>query len=248
MAEIDDPSSPVDWSYADRIGFTRRWNYANCLNLYMAAPDQYKKIAQRAAFYDWFDQIRERQGHEILWPAAAWVVAMQMSNVDKFPQDIIISDKVIEFAHAGNKTIFDDVVPRLKDVYMQGLRGNPITGADAQQWDAATLHHEQFDVVQPLYERYARTDMGVRTQLQHMASGSGIYAMGGVAIGFRLDFVGDIMDPQDRYNHGMNKVVAFYNQFKQAIDSSRRREEQFQPDPNAGGLIQYRGASAPPPP
>jgi hypothetical protein len=247
MAEIDTPVSPTDWSFADRAGFTRAWNYANCLNLMRTAFDEYKAIAQRAAFYDWFDQIRERQGHEIQWTAAAWVVASQMGNVDKFPQEMIINDRVIAFAHAGNKKIFDDVIPRLKDVYMRGLRGNPITGGEAKQWDRDTLHHEQFDVVQPLYEIYARTDVTVRTQLQNMASGSGIYAMGGVAIGFRLDFVGDIMLPQDRYDHGMNKVLGFYQQFKLAIDSARRREEQFPPDPNAGGLIRFAPASPPPP-
>ena len=91
MAETSSPQSVIDWTEADRLSFTRRWNDANAFNLMRrnAGFKEYQTIRQRAFFYDWFDQIREVQGHEILWPAAAWIVAMQMSNVENLLKNLL---------------------------------------------------------------------------------------------------------------------------------------------------------------
>jgi hypothetical protein len=239
MAEINSPSLPTDWAYSDRTSFTGRWNDANVFNLMRPSTgyEEYRTISQRAAFYDWFDQIREVQGHEILWPAAAWVVAQQMSNVDKPSGLALINQTVRQFANQGNKAIFDDVFPRLADVFMRGLRNNALRGVEARNWDRETLRREQSIVVQPLYELYGRLDPGVTRELAAMAEGKGIYAFGGVAIGFALDFAGNIMNPMDRFNHGMNRVVLFYQRFKAAIDQSRRRRQVARPDPTARGRV-----------
>ena len=63
--------------------------------------------------------------------------------------------------------------------------------------------------------------------------------MGGIAIGFSLDFKGDITSPQDRYVHDMTKVVDFYKKFKAVIDSGRS-ENRIKADPTAGGRITPR--------
>ena len=254
MAETSSPGSAADWTFQDRDTFTARWNRACAINLMSGArgAQQYASIGQRTAFYNWFDQIREIQGHTILWPAAAWIVASQMRSLEDPIRTAGLtvrraasgrfedSTRLIAFGRDGNKAIFDDVFPRLKEVFERGLRGNRLTGAEADGWDRQTLRHEQFDVVQPIYQRHAGADAAMAGELAAMASGDDILGIGGVAIGWRLDFTGNIMLPQDRFNHGMNVVVPFYRRFKQVIDQARTRRQASRPDPSAGGMVQVR--------
>ncbi len=58
-----------------------------------------------------------------------------------------------------------------------------------------------------------------------------------MAIGWILDFEGDIMTPAARYDHGMREVRPFYQQFKQAIDQSRNKRQASKPDPTARGRV-----------
>lgn len=239
MAEVGTLASAADWTENDRLAFTASWNDANCINLMRGARGaaEYRTIRQRAFFYDWFDQIREVQGHTILWPAAAWIVALQMSNTENLLRNWLISDEMEAFAAAGNKAIFDDVFPRLAEVFQDGLRGRMLTGEAAREWDRATLHHEQFDVVDPIYAAHLSAHPELLDEMTDLASGRGIFAAGGVAIGFALDFSGDIRRPNERFRHGMSVVVPFYLQFKNAIDASRRRRQRSRPDPSAHGMI-----------
>jgi len=249
MAEVQNPTSAVDWTETDRLAFTERWNGANCFNLLAGdrGAREYRTIRQRAYFYDWFDQIREVQGHTILWPAAAWLVATQMSNVEndfrRFKAWLSgnkISEEMRAFAEDGNVAIFEDVFPKLSKVYQDGLRGTLLTGSAAEDWDRATLHQEQFVVVQPVYEQHLRRTPELLDEMTAMATGKGLMALGGCAIAGALDFRGDLRKPSDRFRHGMSTVMGFYKQFKPAIDSSRQRRQRTRPDPTAGGRIEVR--------
>lgn len=242
MAEVDAPQSAVDWTEDDRLSFTERWNGANCFNLMRPSEGfkEYQTIRQRAYFYEWFDQIREVQGHEILWPAAAWIVALQMSNVENPLKKLFIPNAMTPLAKEGNKAIFDDVFPRLAEVYQKGLRKNLLRGSDASSWDRETLTREQFTIVQPIYERHIKATPSLKDDLANLAGGKGIYAMGGIAIGNILDFTGDIVSATDRFNHGLIVVTKAYKQFKAAIDSARKRTQRVKPDPTAGGRISIK--------
>jgi hypothetical protein len=82
--EVSSAGGVTDWSLEDRRDFTAAWNRANVMNLMRGrdAALEYRSIRQRTDFYNWFDQIREIQGHDILWPAAAWIVAAQMVSLE----------------------------------------------------------------------------------------------------------------------------------------------------------------------
>lgn len=257
MAEVEHPQTVQDWTEYDRLRFTQRWNDANCFNLLQ--PDsgfrQYRTIRQRRDFYDWFDRIREVQGHEIEWPAAAWIVASQMSNAERvktplllgwFPQKTwLISRAMSDLAEDGNREIFDDVFRRrLSAVYRQGLAGTTLTKGAATDWDAETLRHEQFNVVQKVYEKHVGKTPALREEAQGLASADPFSSFngllgwgGGVAMGQALAFSGNILNPHHRYLHGLTVVPRVYRRFKQAIDSSRLRRSQARPDPTAGGRI-----------
>lgn len=242
MAEVETPRSASDWSEDDRLSFTERWNGANAFNLlrHGAGAKEYQTIRERAYFYDWFDQIREVQGHDVLWPAAAWLVAMQMGNVENPIRNFFIPAGMKPMAMEGNKAIFDDVFPRLAALFEDGLKGKKLTGKEARKWDWETLRREQFVVMPPIYEKYVGQTPSLSGDLADLASGRGIYAAGGLAIGNALDFKGDILDPRDRFYHGAMVVKDCYNKFKQSIDSSRKRRQRAQADPTVGGRIAVR--------
>jgi hypothetical protein len=251
-AEVENPTKPQDWAVADRIAFTARWNRANVLNLMRGAAgaQEYRTIGQRTDFYNWFDQIRKVQKHDIMWPAAAWVVAGQMRNLEDPVRSAALasrrtvmgrtvdSGRLLSFAGEGNKAIFDDVFPRLKDAFERGVLRRPLQGDEARAWDKETLRREQLDIVQPIYERYARLDRDMAAELKDLAAASDVLSTSGIAIGNALDFTGDILSGQDRYDHALNVVVPAYNRFESAIDGSRQRRQQAAPDPTAGGMVQ----------
>lgn len=241
MAEVGSPQSAVDWTEDDRLSFSERWNGANCFNLMRPSDGfkEYKTIRERQYFYDWFDQIREVQGHQILWPAAAWIVASQMANVENPVKNLFIPAAMEPLAEEGNEAIFDDVFPRLAKVYQDGLKKSLLVDDAAKQWDSDTLRREQFVIVQPIYERHIRATPSLKDDLANMAGGKGVYALGGIAIGNSLDFKGDITNPQDRFVHGQVVVTNFYKQFKQVIDLGRKRNK-VKADPTAGGRIAVR--------
>lgn len=256
-AEVENPTNPQDWSAEDRIAFTERWNRANLLNLLRgpSGAQEYRTIGQRTDFYNWFDQIRKVQKHEIMWPSAAWLVASQMRNLEDPTRSAALaarraaidrtvdSELLLSFAREGNRAIFDDVFPRLKEVFERGVIRQPLQGDEARIWDKETLRREQFEVVQPVYERYARGNRNMAAELMDLAAGSDILSVSGIAIGNALVFTGDILSPQDRYDHGLNVVVPTYKKFESTIDGSRQRRQQAAPDPTGGGMVQPRSSA-----
>ena len=113
MAEIDSPQSAADWTEDNRPRFSERWKGANFFNFVRpsAGFEEYKTIRQRTYFYQRFDQIGGVRCHEILWPAAARVVTMQMSIVDNPIRYIFITAAVKPLAEDGNKAIFNGSRP-----------------------------------------------------------------------------------------------------------------------------------------
>ena len=95
MAEVDAPAQPQDWSPLDRSTFTERWNRANVLNLLRGAAgaEEYRTIAQRAAFYDWFDQIRDVQGHPGV--LMAWAGRQAVQGCSAHRESIAIRDQLL---------------------------------------------------------------------------------------------------------------------------------------------------------
>jgi len=225
--EVRSAVSPTDWTQDDREEGTERWHRSQLTLMCMAAHgDQaqaaaiarthYKTIVQRAAFYNWFDQMRLLQGHEVVWPGTAWIVASQFAKFDtignatevthfniwqtKRPDGGVVNyelsvgykglwnrvaivgiwsreltetaweldwrrtryagktlDDLVEFANAGNKTIFEDVYPRfLAPLFLRGLKGLRLTGHAAESWDNEMIRVEQTQIVEPVYTTYVK--------------------------------------------------------------------------------------------
>jgi RHS repeat-associated protein len=202
-----------DWLKSDREMNTDVWGKANKFNLQQKDGfKQYNSIEQRTGFYGWYAVQEYLRGGETKWAGAAFIVAKQMTLMDVFYNSgdlqMIYGVKDAKdlngFANAGNKAIFDDIFDNLRD----NLNGVPKKGAAATQWDAQTLHREQFDVVQPVYEAWIKYNPKLNYYLQEFASGKGLSRF--MRMPSQLKFEGKIMNAQNRYNHGMNKNVPFY--------------------------------------
>ena len=200
-----------DWLKSDRTENTDLWKNANVFNLKQEKGfEEYTSISQRTDFYQWFQTTTEQQGSNTKWAGAATIVARQMAQVEDPLTAWVVGKDVVNFANAGNKAIFNDVFGDLRGLYNKGASGSPLKGEAAKLWDANILYKEQFVIVQPIYQKQnAATIM----ELSKMAKGEGIYGLG-YLFQEELKFEGNILNPQDRYNHGMNKVVPYYNKWK----------------------------------
>lgn len=207
-----------DWLTSDRKDKTEKWSSANAYNLQQnGGYEEYQTITQRTAFYGWFQNKTEEAGYETKWAGAAYIIAQQMSLMDKPLYKAMTPDEVVDFANAGNQAIFEDVFDNLRDLY----NGPALKGEDATKWDEVTLTHEQRDVVEPIYRQQSAETI---VFLQNLAEGKGWRAALGRStshfftdrfpIGGPLKFEGDINSWQDRYDHGMKKAVPFYNKYK----------------------------------
>jgi hypothetical protein len=188
------------WLKSDRENKTATWDKANTKNLEDNRHDDYTTITQRKDFYGWFASKIDAKGFDNNWPGAAYIVAGQMSYLDNSAVSWWVGDDVTKFGNAGNKAIFNDVFDNLKDLY----NGPVMKGEAAAKWDAATLYNEQFKVVQPIYMKQTAATISTLSQ---MAKGEGLYGFG---VNGALRFEGNILNPQDRYNHGAGKVNSFF--------------------------------------
>jgi hypothetical protein len=189
------------WLKSDRKNNTDVWGSANSFNLQQEnGQNQYTSISQRSAFYGWFSDQMDAKGSETNWPGAAAVVANQMTWMDNPLMQAYAGEDAVKFANAGNKAIFNDVFDNLRGLF----NGPVLKGQAAANWDAQTLHHEQFDVVQPIYMAQSQATIGL---LNSMAKGEGVFGLG---LTPSLRFQGNILSPQDRYNHGAGRVTNYF--------------------------------------
>lgn len=209
---------PADWKYSDRLNDTERWHSANQNNLLTAAAHEYTQIAQRRDFYTWYYNLMRSRGHEIHWPLAAATVAdgaLELANRDPAGINFMRSDPLEALLRRGNQVIFDDVLPKLRELY---LRPTPLTGQDAQDWDSRILIEEQ-NLIQPLYNALTPDEMST---FEGLAKQEGFWATVGSFFfgwiwsgqhneGGWVPEVPDSLDvtrPEDRWRYGM--MLAHY--------------------------------------
>ena len=207
--DYDGKMGKGDWRVDDRINGTDTWKNANTHNLQQKnGYKEYNSIEQRAEFYKWFQNQTDSKGYETNWAGAAFVVASQMSNIHGPFVSVMDNDveaDVKQFAEDGNKAIFDNVFGRLRDLN----NGSVLKGSSANAWDTETLTIEQRDIVGPIY---ARQRPAVLNELSKMAKGQGMYNLG-VPKDLRFNPKGNVRDWKQRFNHGMNVSLPYWNKY-----------------------------------
>jgi len=211
-----------DWTTADRVGNTARWQAACLRNLNAVDSSQYVKVVERRDFYHWFYNYTARLGYQTRWALAAEVVANgahQIADMDDSTVNALANDTFglasVELQGAmreGNQVIFDNVLPKLKRL----LDGGPLRGRQALEWDKQILAEEQ-TLIQPLYGRMSPQ---ATAQINRIARKQGVVVGGGAWVTGQ-DKVApgdnnnagrvpgfpdgqDLNSPTDRWRYGMN--------------------------------------------
>ena len=102
-----------------------------------------------AYLYKWFYEATAARGYETRWALAAYIVAggmEEMASLDWTEGLSPVTNELQGLTRIGNQVIFDDVLPKLRDLW----RGGPLRGADARRRDEQILAEEQY-LIQNLY-------------------------------------------------------------------------------------------------
>jgi len=192
------------WLKKDRNRNTETWKQANKYNLSIDNGNlKYKTICQTRDFYLWFDDEREKLGHEINGVGVAAVVAGQLSNFDNyFIRTFIVRNKeVVWFGNEGSKKVLEFAFPLLKKVYFSN---NILKQQEAKDWDIKNGKIEQCQILEAIYNKLSAKAI---RKLERMAKGKGIYNLG---VKNELKFEGDITDCKSRYEHAFSKLITYY--------------------------------------
>tara|TARA_B100000809_G_scaffold265963_1_gene326559 strand:+ start:7666 stop:8388 length:723 start_codon:yes stop_codon:yes gene_type:complete len=192
------------WLKKDRNRSSETWKQANIYNLSIDNGHlKYKTISQIRDFYLWFDDEREKLGHEINTFGVTAMVAEQLSNLDNyFIRTFIVRNKeVVWFGNEGSKKVLEYAFPLIKEVYFSK---NILKNGKAKEWDIRYGKIEQCQIVEAIYKQLS--PKAVR-KLEHMAKGKGIYNL---RVKNGLKFEGDIRDCKARYEHALTKLYRYY--------------------------------------
>lgn len=222
----------ADWLTSDRVGNTAVWQQACLTNLLSADVTQYRQIVERRDFYLWFYNTTAAMGCETRWALAAYVVANgahQVADMDNEALNSIantIGNNLagVELQGAmrdGNEAIFNNVLPKLRDLYNHAVTAGPIVGQAALQWDMQTLAEEQA-LIQPLYNTMSQQARDQMTEIAHqwgfyMTVGTNVfhannvngsqYIKPGAVPGLPDD--ADITEADARWRYGMSLGAQF---------------------------------------
>ncbi|GAA4005705.1 hypothetical protein GCM10022247_29160 [Allokutzneria multivorans] len=212
-----------DWRESDRLKWTDVWKKACEHNLLTLNREAYQQVAERRDFYRWFFGEITKKGHETKWPLAAYAVASGAAEVvdtGGAPEGLsTITNDIQTMVRQGNQVIFDDVLPKLRELW----NGKPLKGSAATAWDANTLAEEQ----QLIEGVYMGANSEAKDEFGELASGRGVRLNLGKAFGlgtikgFPIDghrdvvggempgFSGDIRRAEDRWKYGMRVGAHF---------------------------------------
>ncbi|SDM15954.1 eCIS core domain-containing protein [Allokutzneria albata] len=214
-----------DWRESDRLNWTDTWKKACEHNLLNLNREAYQQVAERRDFYRWFFAEITKKGHETKWPLAAYAVASGAAEVVETGGAAeglsSITNDIQAMVRQGNQVIFDDVLPKLRDLWnsKELLKGDAATA-----WDANTLAEEQ-KLVEGVY---LGANPDAKSEFGELASGRGVRLNLGKAFGlgkikgFPVDekhpdvvggvmpaFTGDIRKAEDRWKYGMRVGAHF---------------------------------------
>lgn len=195
-----------NWLKKDRKKQTETWIKANKYNLSLDnGNEKYTTISQIRDFYLFFDEERKVQGHEIKWIGICAIVSGQLSKLDiGFIRVCVVrNNEVINFAYEGSEKVFSCGFSELGKVYYSN---DIIDGEEAINWDNRYGLSEQCEMLDSLYIHLSSEALN---KLEQMVKGKGIYNLG---VPKELKFEGNLDDCKSRYNHGMNKLIPYYDE------------------------------------
>ena len=193
------------WLKKDRKRNTKVWQQANGYNLGVdKGNEKYKSIRQIRDFYTFFNKVRMQKGHDIKWLGIASVAANQLAKMENgFLRVFIVHNKeLVQFAHNGSEKVFAFAFTQMQNIYFSD---EILKGEKALKWDEKYGTIEQCEILEPFYNQLS--EKAIR-KLERMAKGKGIFKLG---VPKKLRFSGDIRNCKDRYKHGKNKLIPYFD-------------------------------------
>ncbi|MBP6758055.1 MAG: hypothetical protein KA133_02275 [Flavobacterium sp.] len=206
------------WLKRDRKKQTIIWQQANVFNLHSSTGYlPYKSIRQISDFYNWFDIERKKQGHEILWIGISSIATGQLAKIENFGvRTLIVNNKnIVQFANDGSQAVLKYAFPYLKKVYFST---EIIKDSVAKNWDLEFGQKEQCIVLESCYQKLTSKEI---QKLERMAKGKGVFYF---AIPKKLIFEGNVENCNDRFEHGLHKMIPYYKSQNPETNKEKRKE------------------------
>jgi len=182
------------WLETDRKKHNHIWAEANQINFrknkgYL----EYRNIAERSDFYEWFQQLTDSLGFETRWGYAAALTTKKLEKLLSNAAEITGSsnDEIQTFVIKGNEVIFNDIWPDLKKLITQ----KPLTGKHAETWDGDLLLKEQ-NLIEPYYEKLSHDSL---VKLEKLLRKENFFSR--LLPGY--EFEGQLLSIEDRWFYGM---------------------------------------------
>ncbi|MGM5470077.1 Insecticidal toxin complex protein [Flavobacteriaceae bacterium LMO-SS05] len=187
--------SSSDWLTSDRNKNTLVWQKANAFNLTNNRPQEYQSIKQRRDFYVWIDHEFKIKGHEVIWQRMAYYISCKLHLLETFPQCMLSSKQVKDYARQGSEVVFNNTFERLRDLFNSET---VLKQHEALSWDTSLLYDEQYIWVEGIYRSIDEKSL---KQIERMASGKFLYAL---VVPKAIRFKGDLSKPEERYRYAVN--------------------------------------------
>jgi len=190
-----------NWLRSDRLKNTIAWSNANKVNIRLNNGfKEYADIAERSAFYNWFQHQTDSLGFETKWSYAAAITTRKLEKLLTSPAKLtgISNPEICTFVTEGSQVIFDDIWENLKLLYTS----KPITGKAAETWDANLLLKEQ-KIIEPYYQKLSTATI---RKLEKLLRKENFFSR--LTPGY--EFEGQLLNLRDRWYYGM-KMMHYQN-------------------------------------
>lgn len=190
-----------NWLKSDRLKNTAAWNNANKANIRLGNGfKEYGDIAERSAFYVWFQHQTDSLGFQTKWGYAAAITTKKLEKLLTPPARLsgITNPEICAFVIEGNQVIFDDIWKDLKMLYIS----KPLTNKAAEIWDANLLWKEQ-NLIEPYYQKLSAPSL---RKLEKLLRKENFFSR--LMPGY--EFEGQLLNIRDRWDYGM-KMMHYAN-------------------------------------
>ena len=191
-----------NWLKSDRLKNTSAWNNANKVNIRLSnGYKEYTDIAERSAFYTWFQHQTDSLGFETKWSYAAAITTKKLEKLLTSPAKLtgISNSEICTFVTEGSQVIFDDIWHDLRLLYIS----KPLSGKVAETWDANLLLKEQ-NLIEPYYQKLSASTI---KRLEKLLRKENFFSR--LMPGY--EFEGRLLILRDRWYYGM-KMMHYQNQ------------------------------------
>lgn len=186
-----------NWLKSDRLKNTAAWNNANKFNIrFENGFQEYADIAERSAFYHWFQHQTDSLGFETKWSYAATITTRKLEKLLTQPAKLsgITNPEICTFVTEGSRVIFDDIWKSLRLLYTS----KPLTGKTAETWDADLLLQEQ-KIIEPYYQKLSAATI---KKLEKLLRKENFFSR--LMPGY--EFEGNLLNLRDRWYYGMKMM------------------------------------------